>query len=158
MRGEFGYHFYNALWKDKDILLLVGDLGYKLFDPHFEDFPDRCINCGASEQAMLDIAVGLALAGKKPFVYSITPFLIYRPFETIRTYIQHEQIPVRLIGSGQRYDYRIDGHSHHAQDVQTFMQYFNNILQYYPQDIKNILNICTNMTQQDSPHFLCLKR
>ena len=65
---------------DGNIYLLTGDLGYGLWDEIKKEFPDRYINTGAAEQALIDIAVGLALDGKIPFVYSITTFLLYRPF------------------------------------------------------------------------------
>ena len=84
MRGEFGYYLYLGMAMDPNIILLVGDLGYKLFDCHREDMENQFINVGASEQAMIGVASGLALSGKTPVCYSITPFLIYRGFEGIR--------------------------------------------------------------------------
>jgi len=59
-----------------------------------EDYPQRFLNTGAIRQAMMGIAVGLALEGKIPFVYTNLPFLLYRPFETLRNYVDHERIPV----------------------------------------------------------------
>jgi len=96
MRGWFAYELYKQMARDERIWLVVGDLGYKAFDYIKRDFPDRFLNCGAAEQAMMGIATGLALNGKIPFVYSITAFLLYRPFETIRNYVNHEKIPVKL--------------------------------------------------------------
>jgi transketolase len=119
--------------KDKKIYLLLGDLGYGVFDKHRKKYPDRVINCGASEQAMMDIAVGLAYEGKIPVVYSITPFLLYRPFETIRTYIDNENLPVKLIGSGRDKDYKHDGISHWSEDDRSFMYEFLNIHCYWPE-------------------------
>ncbi|MDO8657799.1 MAG: hypothetical protein Q7K55_03600, partial [Candidatus Levybacteria bacterium] len=105
MRGWFAYDLYNHMAKNENIWIITGDLGYKLFDYIRRDFPERFINTGAAEQAMIGIAIGLALDGKIPFVYSITTFLLYRPFETIRNYINYEKIPVKLIGSGRNKDY-----------------------------------------------------
>src|SRR3990167_9861889 len=119
--------------ENPDIFALTGDLGYIGFDKIRDDFPDRFINCGASEFAMLGIACGLALEGKTPFVYSITSFLLYRAFEMIRTYIDHESIPVILIGSGRNNDYKHDGFSHFAGDDKDFMQNFKNIQSRWPE-------------------------
>jgi transketolase len=138
MRGQFGYELYKHMASNKDIFLLTGDLGYKLFDLHLEDFKERAINCGASEQSMLDIACGLAIEGKIPVVYSITPFLLYRGFETIRTYINHEKLPVILIGSGRDKNYAHDGFSHDASDDKKFMPLFENIVSAWPETIEDM--------------------
>ena len=108
-RGYFGRALYKEMAKNPKVVLLTADLGYKLFDPHFEDFPQQCISVGASEQAMLGIGVGMALKGLIPFCYSITPFLLYRPAEWIRNYLHHEKIPVKLVGAGVGKDDLEDG-------------------------------------------------
>ncbi len=111
--------------ENSSVFFITGDLGYGLADRIRDKYPDRFINAGAAEQAMMGIAIGLALEGKIPFVYSITPFLLYRPFEAIRNYLDHEQIPVILVGSGRNNDYCHDGYSHDASDDTTFMQHFD---------------------------------
>ena len=60
---------------NQDIFLIVGDVGYGVFDKFKEDFSERFINPGASEQLMVGMASGLAMDGKIPIVYSITPFI-----------------------------------------------------------------------------------
>jgi transketolase len=143
---------------NKDIYLLVGDLGYKAFDEHFKENSDRVINCGASEQAMMDMAVGLAYSGKIPFVYSITPFLIYRPFETLRTYINWENLPVKLLGSGRNQDYEHDGISHFADDVGLFLNQLPMIIQFWPQTKEDISPMFYEMVSNNKPSFISLKR
>jgi len=90
------------------------DVGYKVFDHLREDYPNRVINPGAAEQLMIGMGAGLAMEGKIPVCYSITPFVLYRPFEFIRNYLHHEQIPVKLVGSGRDDDYGPCGFSHYA--------------------------------------------
>lgn len=138
MRGYFGYELYQQMARNEDIILLMGDLGYKLFDQHRKDFPERCINTGASEFSMMAMAVGLALEGKIPVVYSITTFLLYRPFEIIRTYINHQSIPVKLVGSGRAKDYAHDGISHWSEDDRAIMSNFKNIVSVWPLTKKEI--------------------
>ena len=158
IRGWFAYQLYLEMATNKDIYLLVGDLGYKIFDQHFKDFPDRCINTGAAEQALIDIGIGLSLEGKIPVCYSITPFLIYRPFESLRTYINHENIPIILAGSGHDKDYEIDGFSHDASDIKPFLDLLPNIQQAYPDSKEQIPSILQTMIQSKRPCFLSLKR
>ena len=144
--------------KNKDIWLIVGDLGYGWFDKIREDFKNRFINSGAAETTMMDIAVGLAIEGKIPFVYSITTFLLYRPFEVWRTYINHENIPVKLIGSGRDRDYHDDGFSHNATDIKQFIDLLTNIKQYWPEDKIYIPKIVEEMIGDNQPTFLSLRR
>lgn len=158
MRGYFAFALHQAMQQNDNIWLLVGDLGYKVFDQHRADFPDRVINCGAAEQAMLDISVGLALEGRVPFVYSITPFLLYRPFETIRTYINHEQIPVKLIGSGRDYDYSHDGISHWSTDDRQVMALFPNIDSYWPEEKQELEHLVPHLVVKNTPSYINLRR
>lgn len=158
MRREFFVYLYELMKKNKNIIALTGDLGMGGFDRIRDEIPDRFINCGAAEQAMLDIACGLAMEGKIPIVYSITPFLLYRPFETWRTYINHEKILVILIGSGRDKDYSHDGFSHDASDIYHFMNGFSNIKQYYPESIEQMKIMLNYAIESKQPHFISLKR
>lgn len=144
--------------KNKKIWALAGDLGYGGFDNIRKDFSDRFINVGASEHTMLDIAVGLALEGKIPFVYSITTFLLFRPFEVIRNYINHEKIPVKLIGSGRNKDYAHDGFSHWSEDDKKVMSFFPNITSLWPNNKEEIPRIIDKMIATKKPFYLNLKR
>lgn len=143
---------------NSDIVALTGDLGYKGFDQIRIDYPNRFINCGASEQAMLDMAVGLAQSGKIPFVYSITPFLLYRPFETLRTYINQENVNVKLVGSGRDKDYAHDGFSHDASDAKQILDTLPHILQLWPQSKEEIPALVKFMVQHEGPQFISLSR
>lgn len=164
MRKEFANQLYKHMQANKDIWLLTGDLGYGILDKIRDDFPERFINCGAAEQAMMGIAVGLALEGKIPFVYSITTFLLYRPFETIRTQINHEKLNVKLIGSGRDKDYEHDGISHWSDDAWKLFDathqdgILNNIRALFPATKHEIPNIVDNMCKSGKPEFLSLRR
>jgi transketolase C-terminal domain/subunit len=145
--------------RNKDIFLLYGDLGYPMFNAHIEDFPGRTMNCGAAEQSMLDISVGLSYAGNVPVCYSITPFLLWRAAETIRTYINHEQLCVKLVGSGRGEDYtRHDGFSHDAKDDREFIGMFKNISASWPETKEDIPNVMNEMFKTSKPFYLNLSR
>lgn len=142
---------------DGNIYLLTGDLGYGLWDEIKKEFPDRYINTGAAEQALIDIAVGLALDGKIPFVYSITTFLLYRPFEAIRNYLNHEKIPVKLIGSGRNLDYEISGFTHCAEDDRKVMKLFSNIKSYWPEK-QEVAGLVRKAVKDKSPYYINLSK
>lgn len=158
-RGYFAYQLYNLMREDESIYLLMGDLGYGVFDAHRESYPDRCINCGASEQMMTGVAVGLALKGMLPVVYSITNFLLYRPFETIRNYIDYEKIPVKLVAAGRDKDYAHDGISHWSEDAKDTLNLFKNIKQYWPETKEDVSeDLVRRFLYNNSPSFISLRR
>lgn len=158
MRGYFAHEVYLRMQADKRIWILTGDLGYKMWDRVREKYPERFINCGASEQAMLGIAVGLALQGMIPIVYSITTFLIYRPFESIRNYLEYERIPVKLVGSGRDKDYFHDGISHWPLEEKQIMGVFTNVESRWPNTLEEIPNLVDEMLESDKPWYINLKR
>lgn len=158
MKKEFAEMLYKAMQEDDRIVILTGDLGYGMWDKIRNMFPERFINCGASEYAMAGIACGLALEGKIPFVYSITPFLIYRTFEILRTYVNHENIPVKLVGSGRDKDYSHDGFSHDATDVKGILDKLENIEQLWPEKVEEIPYMVGKMIGDNKPYFISLKR
>lgn len=158
IRGWFGRALYFEMQKDEDIFLITADLGFGLWDKIRNDFPDRFYNVGASEQCAVGVGVGLALSGKKPFVFSITTFLIYRALEWHRNYLNHEQIPVFLIGSGLDDDYRHDGVSHQPYEVKEVLNIFPNIHQYYPSVKTQVPALLRQMIEENQPAFMCLRR
>lgn len=158
MRPEFFKELHKLMKENPDIWVVTGDLGYIGFDHIRDDFPERFVNAGASEQAMVGIAVGLALKGKIPFVYSITSFLLRRPYETIKLYLDGENVPVKLIGSGRDKDYHIDGPSHDATDTKKLLETTPNIEQYWPVNKQSIKEVLTRMVENNKPSFLSLQR
>ena len=63
--------------ENKNVVALCADLTESTRTEGFaKKFPERYIEMGVAEQNMIGIATGLALSGKKVFVYSIIPFLI----------------------------------------------------------------------------------
>lgn len=153
MRRKFAIDLYELMKRDKNIILISVDMGYVAFDRIRDELPDQFINTGAAEQVAVNIAVGLALSGKIPIVYTITPFLIFRPMESIRLYLDHESIPVILVGSGRGHDYEHLGFSHDATD-HDIVKYFKNIRFLVPEgdfDLKEII-------YSGKPTYLNLKR
>lgn len=157
-RGYFAGALYNQMLLNDRIWLITGDLGYGMFDKIREQFPDRFLNTGAAEQSMMGIGVGLAMEGRIPFVYSITPFLLWRTAETIRNYISREQIPVKLIGGGRDHDYAHDGFSHYAGDDKELLRLWPNILTSWPDEKEHIPELLDEVVMHEKPYYINLKR
>ncbi len=118
MRTAFIQTLTELASSDPRILLLTGDLGYMALEPFMEKHPDRFFNVGVAEQNMVGLATGLAESGFIPFVYSITPFAVLRPYEFIRNGPIQHQLPVRIVGIGGGLEYGQNGLSHYGlEDV-----------------------------------------
>lgn len=158
LRKTFADLLTAEMKKNKNVVLVTGDLGYGFFDEIKKKYPRQYINVGAAEQSLLGVACGLALEGKVVFAYSITSFLLYRPFETIRNYVNHECIPVKLIGSGRDKDYAHDGISHWCEEDRDVMALFKNIRSYWPTTPVALKRNFTQAIQTSQPFYINLSR
>ena len=124
MRKEFGRFMAEIASKDERVVLIVGDIGYMIFDEFILKYPERFFNFGICEQSMISAASGMALEGLKPYVYTITPFLIERPFEQIKLDIDEQKCNVKLVGYA---DYPTQGPTHAEINAEGLMKLFKNI-------------------------------
>ena len=157
VRKVFVSLLHELMREDERIVFVIGDLGYGHFDKIREEFPDRVFNPGAAEQLMLGMACGLAMDGKIPVCYSMTPFILYRPFEIIRTYIDHEKIPIILIGAGRDKDYASAGWSHWATDDKKHLSGFENIRKIWPSE-EEIKKVFRKIVYSSVPYYVNVSR
>jgi transketolase len=156
MRRELAKLLFDEMELNPNIYLITGDLGYGLWDNIRDTYPNRFFNVGSSEMAMMGMAIGLAMEGKIPFVYSITPFAIYRPFEMIRNYLDHEKIPVNIIGGGRDKDYGYLGFSHWAEEDIDILSNLPNIKLYKPKEFN--VDIFKEFLYNKCPSYLNLSK
>lgn len=156
MRKEFASLLHKEMSLNEKVILLTGDLGYGLWDQIRLDYSDRFYNVMSSEQLMVGTAVGLAMEGYIPLVYSITPFVLYRPFEILRNYLNHESIPVKLVGGGRDKDYGYLGFSHWAEEDITVLSTLPNIQLFKPKTLSN--NLIQEFLYNNKPSYLNLQR
>ena len=117
MRNAFSDVIYDMGQKNTKICALVSDISPAGSIVKFrEEFPERFINTGVAEQAMIGIAAGLALKGMRPFCYTIATFSLYRPFEMIRVDLCYQNLPVTIIGMGAGVIYSTLGSTHHSME------------------------------------------
>lgn len=148
----------ETLANDNNVYLLTGDLGFGVLNKSREVAPDRTFNVGAAEQLMLGAAVGLTHNSKIPVCYSITPFVIFRPYEWLRNYLDHEGAPVKLVGSGRDKDYGHLGFSHWAIDDEAALKAFPNIKIYKPNSEEELRSIWQEFIYSNEPCYLNIKR
>lgn len=114
MRNAFIHALTEAARRDPSITLLTGDLGFTVLEKFRDEFPDRFFNMGVAEQNMIGVAAGLAMEGRRVFVYSIIPFVTLRCLEHVRNDLCFHHLPVCIAGLGSGYGYGHMGPTHHA--------------------------------------------
>ena len=154
MRRRFGKIINELAKKDKKIVLIVGDIGYGIFDDFRKDNPEKFFNLGICEQSIISCAAGMAIEGLKPWVYTITPFLIERPFEQIKLDIDQQNLNVNLVGFA---DYPTLGPSHSELDAKKLMSLFKNIKSFFPKDSNETEKFINKSYKNKGPNFINLK-
>ena len=154
MRRRFGKIIAELADKDDDIYVIVGDIGYRVFDEFRERHPNRFINMGICEQSMISVSAGMAIEGLKPWVYTITPFLIERPFEQVKLDIDQQDVDVKLVGFA---DYPTLGPTHSELDGKKLMSFFRNITSFFPKDGEETERMIHKAYDLEGPAFISLK-
>jgi transketolase len=115
MRKQFADTLQDV-GRDKNVVVLIGDISHYLLRNFEKDYPDRFYNLGIAEQSMMGIAAGLSMKGFHPVVHSITPFITERCFEQIKDDFCYQGLGVNIVSVGSGFDYADLGCTHHAYD------------------------------------------
>lgn len=158
MRDAFFLELADLYREDKRIVFITGDLGYKLFDPLREIDPDRMINFGIREAAMVGFAAGLAKSGMLPFVYSIVPFITLRCLEQIKIDLCYNRNRVVLTGVGGGFSYGANGPTHHGIDDLGVLSCFPGLRLWTPADPTEVRACVRAAPSLDGPAYLRLGR
>jgi len=122
MRNAFANSMCQIAEADKRVRVLVGDIGFRIFDDFRSRHSDKFLNCGIAEQNMLSVAAGMSSEGLKVFVYTITPFLLMRGYEQIRVDVGINMSNIVLVGVGAGIAYDKLGPTHHAYEDISLMR------------------------------------
>lgn len=134
MRDAFFDSLFTIAKKDKDLVLVTADTGAVCHDEFKKILPRQYINVGIAEQNMIGVAAGLAMLGKKVYVYAIAPFATMRCYEQIRVDLCCMDLPVNIIGIGAGFDYSTLGPTHHGTEDIALMRVLPGMEIYSPSD------------------------
>ncbi|MBI2018550.1 hypothetical protein HYS96_02475 [Candidatus Daviesbacteria bacterium] len=138
MRDSYVSAIYNATKINSNVLCIVGDIGSFLLRHYIEDFPANYLNLGAAEANMVGVAAGLAMSGKIPFVYTITPFITARCYEQIKLDVCHNRANVKLVGVGSGVSYGTMGSTHHSLEDIAIMRVLPNMTIFSPSNKQEV--------------------
>ncbi|MFH1057035.1 MAG: transketolase C-terminal domain-containing protein, partial [Candidatus Micrarchaeota archaeon] len=121
--GRFGYGdgLVELGRENENVMVLCCDLtGSTRVDLFKKAFPKRFLQIGVAEQNMAQVAVGLALEGKIPFISSYAVFSPGRNWDQIRISVCYNETNVKLAGAHAGISVGPDGATHQAlEDIAT---------------------------------------
>lgn len=158
MRNTFINTLQQLVARDKNIILITGDLGYGVLNNFWEAYPEQFVNAGISEQNMTSVAAGMALEGKKVFTYSIANFPTLRCLEQIRNDIAYHNADVKIVSIGAGMAYGAAGMSHHATEDLAVMRVLPNITIFSPSDPLETIQVTKKAYVMKGPCYIRLGR
>lgn len=114
MREQMALTIADLFAHDERTALVLAAISKPLFAEVMQNYPTRSIDVGIMEQTMISVAAGYALEGFIPFVHTMSPFLVERPYEQLKDDFCYQQLGGNFISTGASYDYSTEGMTHHG--------------------------------------------
>lgn len=140
--------------EDESIVLLTADTGAFGLERFRKEHPDRFYNVGIAEQALVAVASGLALAGKKVFVYGMATFVTMRCLEQIKVNVCLMDVPVFILGLGPGAPYGFFGPSHHSLNDIGIMRNMANMAVYSAIDARSCRYVVEEAVRRGKPAYI----
>jgi transketolase len=159
MRKAYGEALVELGATNPDIVVLDADVSASTQTWMFrERYPDRFFNVGVAEANMVDIAVGLALAGKIPFANTFAFLFALRAAEQIRTCVAYARTNVKLAGSYAGLSDAFDGPTHHALCDLAVVRSLPNMTVVVAADAVEVKKAVSAVAEYDGPVYLRVSR
>ncbi len=114
MRRAFGATVSDLVVNDERVAVVLAEISTQYFTEAMHAYPDRVVNIGIMEQAMVGVAAGFAMEGFLPIAHSLSPFMAERPYEQLKLDFGYQGLGGTFVGVGGSYDYASEGGTHHA--------------------------------------------
>jgi transketolase len=121
-------------------------------------FPQRLVNVGIAEQAMVGIAAGLANGGKRPFVSAASCFLTARGLEQIKVDLAYSNANVSLCAMSPGVAYGQLGATHHSIEDIAWLRAIDNLVLIVPADPLETGQAVRAAYEYDGPVFIRVSR
>jgi len=149
---------FEMALKDKDIYFISADFGAPALDSLRDDIPEQFIHAGISEQNMIDLAAGLALSGKKVYVYAMGPFITLRCLEQLKCSLAQMNLPVTVISVGLGLGYADAGPTHYITEDLACLRSIVNFEVYTPSDLSTVVELAELTNRNPALRVLRLDR
>ena len=158
MRDIFIERLTALAERDPRIMLITGDLGFKVLDDYAARFPHQFLNAGVAEQNMTGVAAGMAMEGHIVFTYSIANFTFMRCLEQIRNDAAYHDCNLNVVSVGGGFSYGALGISHHATEDLSIMRSLPNTTVASPCDDWEAAEITEAVTYTPGVSYLRLDK
>jgi len=159
IRDGFGEALVLAGEKNENVVVLTADLKESTRLHWFaEKFPERFIEVGVAEQALVTIASGMANYGKIPFATTYAVFSPGRTWEQIKTTICLNDVPVKIIGAHAGLGAGPYGATHQSLEDIALMRTLPNMIVVAPADAEEAKKATLAIAKNNKPSYLRLAR
>lgn len=158
LRRAFIDVFTELATKDSKVILIIGDVGYSYFEPFAAKFPNQFLNAGVAEQNMMGLAAGMSREGWKPYVYTMSNFVLLRPLEQVRNDICYAKANVKLIGVKGSASYKFYGMSHNLMEgeEENLLKFLPNLSSYFPSSEEEVKDQIKNEYKRKGAAYFSL--
>jgi transketolase len=159
MRVVYGQALVELGRARDDVVVLSADVSNSDHSYMFEEvFPERFFNVGIAEQALVDVAVGLANGGRVPVANTFAFLFATRALEQVRTHLCYGQANVKLAGAYAGLSDSFDGPTHHAVTDLAIMRSLPHMTVVVPADPVGLNKLLPQVVDQEGPAFFRLCR
>ena len=158
MRDSFVRALGELVEEDPSIVLITGDLGFGVLTAFADRYPDNYLNAGVAEQNMTAMACGMALAGARPYTYSIGNFPTLRCLEQLRNDVCGHGADVAVIAVGAGFSYGQLGMSHFATEDLAVMRAMPEMAVVAPSDPWQAYALTRQLHARGGPRYLRLDK
>lgn len=159
MRKAYGEALVQLGKDNPDIVALSADVCNSDFSFMFQqEFPERFVNVGIAEQALVDVAAGMAYCGKIPFANTFAFLFESRALEMVRTHLCYGGANVKMMAAYSGLSDSFDGPTHHAFTDLAIMRALPNMIVVVPGDANAVKKLLPQVAACDSPVYFRLNR
>jgi transketolase len=142
-----------------DLVVLDADLSCSTMTMHFaREFPDRFFNVGIAEQNLIDMACGMALAGKRVFASSFAMFATGKAWEMVRNSAGHMNLDVTIAATHSGLTLGEDGATHQILEDLAIMRVIPGMTVLVPADAVETRALVRAAARHRGPVYLRLGR
>ncbi len=154
-RSGFGEGLLSIGRECEEVVALAADLkGSVKMDGFAKEFPDRFFQAGIAEANMINVAAGLSLNGKIPFVGTFAAFAAGRVYDQVRMAVAYSETNVKIAASHAGITLGEDGATHQILEDIGLMRMLPGMTVIVPCDFNQTKNATIAAAKWNGPVYL----